>query len=122
MVNERYNAPGRDSARKGTLEALDQPWSSFCTAEGRKLLIDAINYYYGQRHAQVQSYANAYGEAARQFAVKSWTTTDDNRIERKMRETFGRGYFKLDELHRHVRTPVAELVKGERVTGKPCSG
>lgn len=121
MQNERYNAPGRDGARKQTQEALDQPWSSFCTADGRKLLIDAINYYYGQRVAQTLSYANTYGEAARQYAIKAWTTADDSRVERKTREIFGRGYFKLDELRVPARGTVAELVKGERVSGKPCT-
>jgi hypothetical protein len=122
MANERYNAPGRDKARKSMLQALDQPWSNFCSAEGRKLLIDAINHYYWQRHAQIQSYANTYGEAARQYAVKAWVSTDENRIERKTREIFGQGYFKLDELRPHARTPVVELVKGERISGKRCAG
>jgi hypothetical protein len=121
MANERTNAPGRDIARKSALEALDKPWASFCTADGRKHLIDAINYYYGQRHAQTQSYANTYGEAARLYAVKAWTTTDDNRIERLMSETYGRGYFLLDELRPPARTPVSELVKGARVSATPCA-
>ena len=53
MANEQYNAPGRDIARKSALEALGQPWANFCTAEGRKLLIEPINYYYEQRNAQI---------------------------------------------------------------------
>jgi hypothetical protein len=122
MVNEKYNAPGRDKARKSILEALDKPWSSFCDAEGRKDLVSAIEYYYGQRHAQIWSYNNTYGEKARQFAAKAWATTDDNRIERMMRETFIRGYVSADQLRSTTRTAFAELVKGERVTGKPCTG
>ena len=121
MANERYNAPGRDIARKSALEALDKPWATFCTAEGRKHLIDAINYYYGQRHAQTQSYANTYGEPARLYAVKAWTTADDNRVERLMSETYGRGYFSLDELRAPARTSVTDLVKGARVSAKPCA-
>lgn len=122
MANERYNATGRDIARRSVLEALDKPWSSFCTAEGRKGLIDSINYYYGQREAQVGSYANTYGEAAKQFAIKSWATTDDNRIQRLMRETFGRGYFALADVRPNARTALAEITKGERVAAKPCAG
>ena len=121
MANERYNAPGRDIARKSALEALDKPWATFCTAEGRKHLIDAINYYYGQRHAQTQSYANTYGEPARLYAVKSWTTTDDNRVERLTSETYGRGYFSLDELRPPARTLVKDLVKDARVSAKRCA-
>lgn len=121
MANEKYNAPGRDMTRKSVLATLDKPWSSFCSAEGRKRLLDAINNYYSQRQTQEWSYNNTYGEKARRFAAKAWTTPDDNRIERIMRETYGRGYFTLDELRSYARTPIAELVKGDRVTAKPCA-
>ena len=73
-------------------------------------------------NAQTQSYANTYGEPARKYAIKAWTTTDDNRIERLTSETHGRGYFSLDELRPPARTPMAELVKGARVSAKPCAG
>ena len=121
MANERYNAPGRDMARKSVLDTLGKPWSTFCAAEGHKELIAAINYYYDRREAQVWSYNNTYGETAKRFAIKAWTTTDDNRIERLMTETYGRGYFSLDELRPQARTPMAALVKGQRVTAKPCA-
>jgi hypothetical protein len=39
-----------------------------------------------------------------------------------MSETYGRGYFTLEELRPYARTPMAELVKGTRVTAKPCAG
>jgi hypothetical protein len=122
MVNEKYNAPGRDTVRKSMLATLEKPWSSFCTPEGRKDLIRTLEYYYWRRTSQEWSYNNTYGEKARQFAVKAWSTTDDNRIERLMRETYGRGYFTLDELKSYAHKPLAELVKDERVTGKPCAG
>jgi hypothetical protein len=69
----------------------------------------------------VWSCYNTYGETAKRFAIKSWTTTDDNRIERLMSETYGRGYFSVDELRPHARTPIAALVKGQHVTAKPCA-
>jgi hypothetical protein len=121
MVNEKYNAPGRDIARKAALESLNKLWASFCTADGHKDLIEAIDYYFDRRDAQIQSYANTYGPAARTFAIKAWTTTDDNRIERLMSETHGRGYFSLDELRPYARTPMAALVKGAKVSAKPCA-
>ena len=121
MANERYNAPGRDIARKAALEALGKPWSDFCTAEGRKSLIDSVNYYFGQRNTQIQSYDRTYGEAARRYAIKAWITTDDNRVERLMSETFGRGYFSLAELRSDARTLFAPLVKDTRVSAKPCA-
>jgi hypothetical protein len=121
MANERYNGTGRDIARKSVLETLDKPWAEFCTTDGRKRLLESIGYYFGQRSAQIQSYERTYGEAAKRYAIKSWTTPEDNRIERMVRETFGRGYFSLDELRPYIRTPVAELVKGERAHAKPCA-
>lgn len=60
-------------------------------------------------------------ENARRYAIKMWQTTDDNRIERLMGEHFGRGYFTLDELRPHARTPLAARTKGTRVTAKPCA-
>jgi hypothetical protein len=121
MANERYNVEIRERARKGVLEMLDKPWASYCTAEGHENLIGAINNYYGQREAQARSYGNTYGEDARRYAVKAWTTTDDNRIERLMSETYGRGYFSLDELRSYAREALAALVTGARVSAKPCA-
>jgi hypothetical protein len=121
MANEKYNAPSRDHIRKGVLEALNKPWSEFCGVEGRKRLIGTVNYYYDQRDAQVWSYNNTYGEKAKAFAIKAWQTTDDNRIERLMAETYGRGYFSLDELRPFAKKPLAEVVKGTRPTAKPCT-
>lgn len=121
MANEKYNAPSRGHIRKGVLEALGKPCAEFCTTEGHKQLVDTVNYYYGQRDAQAWSYGNTYGEAARRYAIKMWQTTDDNRIERLMSETYGRGYFSLDELRSYARTPVATLTKGARVTARPCA-
>jgi hypothetical protein len=122
MANEKYNAPSRDHIRKGVLEAFGKPWAEFCTPEGHKRLIETVNYYFNQRDAQAWSYGNTYGEHARRYAITMWQTTDDNRIERLMSETFGRGYFSLDELRPYARTPMAVLTKGLRVSAKPCAG
>jgi hypothetical protein len=122
MVNERYNVPGRERTRKATLETLDKPWSSYCTTEGHALLIRAINHYYEQRGAQAWSYGHTYGEAARRFAIKAWTTPDDSRIERLMGETYGRGYFSLTELHSpSVREALSAQLTGVNVSGNPCA-
>jgi hypothetical protein len=120
MVNERYSAENREVIRKGVLETLDKPWASYCTAEGHEHLIRAINNYYGQREAQAWSYGNTYGEDAKRYAIKAWTTTDDNRIERLMSETYDRGYFSLDELRSYAREALTTLVKGALVSAKPC--
>ena len=121
MVNESYNVENRDRTRKITLETLDKPWSSHCTTDGHELLIRMINNYYGQRDTQAWSYGHTYGEDARRYVIKAWATTDDNRIERLMSETYGRGYFSLDELQSNARTALAALVKGVHVSAKPCA-
>jgi hypothetical protein len=121
MVNEHYNAPGRDIARKSALESLGKPWSEFCSAEGRKLLIDAVNYYFERRNTQIQSYERTYGEAAKRYAMKAWTTTDDNRIERLVSETYGRGYFSLNDVRPYNRAAFSALVKDTRASAKPCA-
>lgn len=121
MVNERYNVPGRELIRKGTLETLDKPWASYCTPKGHKELIDTVNNYYYQRGAQAWSYGNTYGQAARRYALGMWKTSDDNRIQRVIGETCGRGYFALNELRSDARAEVAALVKDASVNVKPCA-
>lgn len=121
MVNERYNVENRERTRKATLATLDKPWASYCTAEGHRLLIRSIDNYYEQRATQAWSYGNTYGEDARRFAIRAWTTPDDNRIERLMGETYGRGYFSLDELRSYAREALAAQVKDVQVRGRPCA-
>lgn len=120
--NELHTATGRDHLRKGMLEMLGKPWSSFCTADGHKQLIETVNNYYYQRLAQHKNYASLWGGAGERFIVKAWATADDNRIERLASEHFSRGYFALDELRPYARKPIAELVKGAHVTASPCAG
>jgi hypothetical protein len=121
MATEDYSAPGRDHVRKGVLETLYRPWSSFCTPHGHKELINTINNYYYQRDAEVWSKVNTYGERARAFAVKVWSTTDDNRIERLIDENLGRGYLSLDELQPYARKPVGARSNGASGRAKPCA-
>lgn len=122
MVNEHYIESGRDNARKSALDALGKPWSAFCEAAGKKRLIESIDYYLWQRTGQLQSYPKNWGEPARRYIAKAWATSDDNRIERMTRETYGRGFVSLDDFKPYARAALAEIVKGERVTGKPCAG
>jgi hypothetical protein len=121
MSTENYSAPGRDHIRKGVLETLEKPWSGFCTPDGHKDLINTINNYYYQRDAEVWSKVNTYGERARAFAVKVWSTTDDNRIERLIDENLGRGYFSLDELRPYALKPVSARINGAPARAKPCA-
>jgi hypothetical protein len=122
MVNEGHNVPNRERTRKATLDTLDKPWAGYCTTEGHESLISAINYYYDRRGAEAWSYGHTYGEVARQFAIKAWTTPDDNRIERLMSETYGRGYyFSLDELRSSARETLAAQLRGVHASANPCA-
>jgi len=120
MANEHHIESARKNARKSMLTALDKPWASHCGAEGRKSLLSALEYYYWQRSSQLSGYAHTWGEAGGRYIAKAWTTSDDNRIERMTRETYGRGYFALEDLKPSTRKAVADIVKGERVTAAPC--
>jgi hypothetical protein len=119
MASEEYSAPGRDHIRKSVLETLEKPWSSFCTADGHKELINTINNYYYQRDAEVWSNVNTYGERVRAYAVKVWSTPDDNRIERLIDENLDRGYVSLGELQPYARKPVSARTGGAGVRAKP---
>jgi|1185.fasta_scaffold09910_2 hypothetical protein len=122
MANEPYIESNRQSARKSALEALGKPWSTFCEAAGKKRLIESIDAYLWQRTGQLASYPKNWGEPGRRYIAKAWTTPDDSRVERMTRETYGRGFFSLEDFKPYTRSPLAELVKGERVTAKRCAG
>ncbi|MGY4472866.1 hypothetical protein [Bradyrhizobium sp. USDA 3364] len=110
MVKESYNAPYRNLVRANTLKTLDAPWSERCSAAGHKTLVLSINGYYDIRDRDVSNYAEVFGEAARQFALKAWRTPDDNRIERLIGETFARGYISEAELK-----PVTQLALASEI-------
>jgi hypothetical protein len=121
MATEQYSAPSRDHIRKGVLETLGKPWSGFCSPDGHKELINTVNNYYYQRHAELWSKVNTYGEPARAFAIKAWSTTDDNRIERLIGEDLDRGYLALEELQPYAREPLSARTSGAVVRAKPCA-
>ena len=122
LDNENYRKGGRDNIRRGMLLTLEKPRAVHCTPDGHTDLINSINNYYYQREGELWSKVNTYGERARQFAVAVWSTTDDNRIERLIGETYGRGYFTLKELEPRARTHLTGQVRDVQVISRPCSG
>jgi len=120
MVNERYNAPHRDFLRREMLKTLYEPWTNYCSADGHEKLVRSIDSYFEQRAGQAWSYENAYGKAARDFAVKAWNTTDDKRIERLISERYERGYVSLNELRPSARKALAGQIKEGRINAEPC--
>jgi hypothetical protein len=113
---------GRNAARKMMLDALAMPVAQLCSESGRKHLVDALVYYYGQRARQEREYRSTFGDQGARYIASVWTTADDTRAERLTRETYNRGYFTLDLLRRYAATKekVARVVQGERAGKSPC--
>jgi hypothetical protein len=121
-ANEPRMEAARMSARRSLLAVLDKPWTGYCSDAGHRQLVDSIGYYYWMRGGQMKSYPKNYGEAGKRHIARAWATPDDNRIERRTRETYGRGYFVLEEIAGSARAAVAEQVRGERKPSHhPCA-
>jgi len=118
---EQEDEEARQRFRNVILQGLNRPWSSFCEEKGHRALINAIDHYFGHRAVALRSAAEDGPESERQVR-RLWQTADDTRIERLTRETFGRGYFKPEELSADVRATIAELVRDERGSRRPCGG
>jgi hypothetical protein len=119
-ANENAFRGARNEARRSALRALDQAWSDFCRPPGRRKLLDALNYYFDQRIHQEESYPRRWGEAGRAYIAAQWGTPDDLRIVRLVRETYGRGYLNLFELHGYIAARIVPLVNDMTVTASPC--
>ena len=112
---------GRDGQRKSALDALDQPTSSFCTAEGRKQLISGLDHYWYFRSSQIKGYPKTVGRERAPLHRQAWATADDSRIERLTREAYGNGYINLADFKPYLREAMAETLRGEQVRGHPCA-
>lgn len=119
--NEKYIVEGRNSQRQGGLRALDVPWSSLCTEEGRKKFMGGLGEYYYHRHIQTTGYPKSFGKTGADYIARQWGTADDKRIDRLTKEIYSDGYFKPDEFRPAARDIVLTLVKNGRVTGKGCA-
>lgn len=120
-ANEPYIESTRKNARKSALDALAMPNTAACSPQGHKQFIDALNFYYEQRASQIVSYPQSFGEPGEQYIVRAWATADDSRVERLTRETYARGFFRLDEFRSGTRGMISELVRHE-VAGPSCAG
>ena len=120
--NEVLLVNGRERQRQSALRALDRPWSSRCTDDGRALFIDALSYYYDHRYRQTEGYRETYGKAGADYIAAQWSKADDSRIERLTQEAYAKGYLKPQDFRGAAGQLLATVVKGERVTGKGCAG
>jgi len=119
--NEAISIDGRKSIRQYALNALDLPWGSRCSGEGRKRFIDGLNNYYYHRQNQSERYPETYGKLGADYIAKQWSTTDDLRIERLTQDAYVRGYLKLADFQDVAGRLVATIIRDERTDGKACS-
>lgn len=110
----------RNETRASTLRALDQPWSSFCTEAGHKKLIAAISGYIGKRFQEEIGYTDMWGDAGRSYIRSEFSSADDRRIERLLRDVVQRGYADPKEFLPFIAERLTTLVGKIPVSTHPC--
>lgn len=119
---EKYHVEGRVSQRKDAIAALELPFGSRCTGEGRQRFIGGIGEYYYQRQNQMERYPEIFGKAGADYIAGQWSTPDDRRIDRLTQEAYAWGYLAPSDFNGVAGKMVAAVVKGERVIGHACAG
>jgi hypothetical protein len=120
--NEHVFQHIRRSARKGALQSLEQPWAAMCEGEGRRALLEGVNYYYEHRGSHEMSYPKRWGAEGKSYIEREWGTTDDKRIEQLTQDMVARGYLKVAALSRAAAERVGKLTKGVTIMAQPCKG
>jgi hypothetical protein len=118
---EPIHIESREGMRKSMMATLDQPWSSRC-GDARAKFISGVGEYYWQRKNQYERYLEIHGKPGVDYIAKAWSSPDDKRIDRLTQEAYASGYLKPSDFKGYAQDLIAEIVKGERVTGKGCAG
>jgi hypothetical protein len=118
--NEDIHVQSRVGMRETAFKALELPWGSRCSGDGRKQFLGGLGAYYYQRQNQSERYPETFGKAGVDYIARQWSTTDDRRIDRLTQDAYAKGYLKPVDLEGLARNAVENVVKGERVTGKGC--
>jgi hypothetical protein len=119
--NEDIHVQSRIGTREDGMKALELPWGSRCSGDGRKKFISGLNHYYYQRQNQTERFPENFGKAGADYIAKQWSTTDDRRIDRLTQDAYAKGYLKPADLETLARKAVENVVKDKRVTGKACA-
>jgi hypothetical protein len=120
--NEPVIVRGRELQRAGALKALEQPFTVLCSEEGRKRVVSSLNHYFYHRQNQMLRYPANFGKPGADYIAQQWSTADDRRIDRLIREAYGRGHIAPDDLEKgYARNLLVSVVNGIRVTGKGCA-
>jgi hypothetical protein len=120
--NEPAIVRGRQLQRASALQALEQPFTVLCSAEGRKRVASSLSHYLYHRRNQMLRYPTNFGKPGAAYIAQQWSTADDQRIDRLIREAYGRGHIELDDLEKgYARDMLWSVVGGIRPTGKGCA-
>ena len=121
-TSERYSVDGRVRQRESAIAALERPYGTRCTGDGRKQFISGVDAYYYHRQNQMERYPETFGKPGADYIATQWVTGEDKRIERLTQEAYAQGYFALSDLNGLARKLVETIVRNERVTGRACAG
>lgn len=120
--NEPAILRGREYQRAGALKALEQPTTVMCSSAGRRKVASGLSEYFYHRQNQMLRYRENFGKPGAEYIARQWSSADDRRIDRLVREVYGRGYIVPDDLTMgYARSLMLSLVDGVRVTGRGCA-
>lgn len=120
-ANEELFRDARERRRQSTLKTLDANWASFCAPQGRTLLVNSLNDYFYFRDGAEASYPRRWGEGGKTYIAREFSTSEDRRIEQRIRELFERGYLDPGMFGSIANRHVSALVQGLTVERKPCA-
>lgn len=119
-ASERHQRSVRDKARKEAIAAVSGAWSNFCRTEQNKDVMAGLNYYFEQRGVHERGYPASWGEPGRRFIAQAYSTADDARIERMLRQLYQAGYFKLEDVRPSQRLMASKLLGDEKAGKNAC--
>jgi hypothetical protein len=120
-ANEELFRDGRVRRRQSTLKKLDANWASFCEPQGRTLLVNGLNEYFYFRDGAEASYPRRWGEVGKTYITREFSTSDDRRIEQRIRELYTRGYLEPKMFGSIASKRVTALVQGLKAERKRCA-
>lgn len=120
--NEPVIARGREFQRADALKLLEQPTAVLCSPEGRRKVASGLSEYFFHRRNQTLRYSENFGTPGAEYIARQWSTADDQRIDRLVREAYSSGYITPDELTKgYARDMLISVTNGIRITGKGCA-
>ncbi|MFA6266263.1 MAG: hypothetical protein WC670_11195 [Pseudolabrys sp.] len=120
--NEPIFKKTRDSKRESLLGQLYQPWSAYCSEEGRKRLAESLDGYFWTRGGEHIGYPKKFGAAGEEYIKQEWSTPDDRRIEARLTDLYERGYIDLKAVKSYNVPRIQAVLNGAAVRARPCSG